>query len=493
MEPIQNTTTNPSPSFKKNYGFNLVVQVLTYLIPLITAPYLSRVLTPNGIGTNSFANSIAAYFTLIIAFGFLTFGTKEVSRLHSSKKEYSVVFWNIVFSRLFLFVLAFPLYFLMAYLWGFGSSIDKNVFLLYSLTLVSTLFTITFLFQGLENFKTISLITIGVKAVTAVLYFVLIKNPDDLLLYIAITVSANVLIAILSWAFAFRKIERPSWKEIHIFRSLKHNISYFLPTIAISLYTILDHTMIAYLSSTEEVGYYEEAYKIISVVTGLVNAISPVILARISALIAEGNEKEVEHKIIQVGELYALVAFPSFFGLYAIGSYFIPAFFGDSYLPSVEVLYWLIPLILVIPISNQVGNAYYVPRGKIKMTTWFFFVGAAINFVANFFAIRSLGAKGAAITSLAAESVISLLHVIFSLKKMPYLKIVKTFLKPAIASSLMFILLWLLNVFVLNPYVTNNIYKTLIDVGVGVLLYGGFCVLLREPLVRNSLKKIFHK
>lgn len=76
---------------------------------------------------------------------------------------------------------------------------------------------------------------------------------------------------------------------------------------------------------------------------------------------------------------------------------------------------------------------------------------------------------------------------------MPYLKIVKTFLKPAIASSLMFILLWLLNVFVLNPYVTNNIYKTLIDVGVGVLLYGGFCVLLREPLVRNSLKKIFHK
>jgi O-antigen/teichoic acid export membrane protein len=490
MAPSQSPKT---PSFKKNYLFNLIVQVLTYLIPLITSPYLSRVLTPTGIGTNSFANSIANYFTLIIAFGYLTYGTKEVSRLHESKKEYSVVFWNIVFSRLFLFVLAFPTYFLMAYLWGFGSSIDKNVFLIYSLTLVSTLLTITFLFQGLENFKTISLITISVKIVAAVLYFLLVKEPDDLFIYIAIYVSANAAIALLSWIFALRKVERPHFKDIHIFRSLRSNISYFLPTIAISVYTMLDHTMLGYLSTTEEVGYYEEAYKVISVVTGLVSAISPVILARISALIQEGNEAEVEHKIVQVGELYALIAFPSFFGIYAIASYFIPAFFGESYVPSVQVLYWLIPLVVIIPISSIIGNAYYVPRDKIKMTTWFLLAGAVVNFTTNFFAIHYMAAQGAAITSLIAESIISLLYVLFSFKKMPYKKIIKTFLKPAIAAVLMFVVLMLLNTFVLDPYVTKNVYKTLIDIGVGVVIYGSLCILLKEPFVRSALRRVFKK
>lgn len=490
---IEKPAENP-PSFKKNYLFSLVVQVLTYLIPLITAPYLSRVLTPSGVGVNSFANSIATYFTLIIAFGFLTFGTKEVSRLHTSKKEYSAVFWNIVFSRLFIFCLAFPAYFLMAYFWGFGSSVDKSVFLIYSLTLIATLLTITFLFQGLENFKTISLITIGVRVTAAVLYFLLVKSTDDLLTYIAIYVSTNLCIAVLSWAFAIPKIEKPHRKDIHIFKSLKNNLAYFLPTIAISVYTILDHTMIGYLSTTEEVGYYEEAYKITTVIVGLVNAVGPVTLARISALIAEGNEAEVEHKILQTSELYGILAFPCFFGLYAVGRYFVPTYFGAEYLPAVSVLYWLTPLILIIPISGQVQNFYYAPRNKIATTIWFFLAGGSVNFISNFFAIPAFGARGAAMTSLAAETIISFCFVLFSRKEVPYRKILKVLIKPLLASAIMFGALMAVNYWALDPYLSKGLWKTLIDVGTGVLLYFGLCLLFREPMLLTMLHKVFkHK
>lgn len=481
------------PSFKKNYLFNLIVQILTYLVPLITAPYLSRVLTPTGIGVNSFANSIATYFTLFISFGFSTYGTKEISKLHTSKHDYSIVFWNIVFAQFFIFCLAFPTYFLMAYFWGFGGQIDKNVFVIYSLTLVSTVLATTFLYQGLENFKTISLITIGARIVTAIMYFIFVKSADDLLIYILISVSTNLSIVILCWIFAIPKVEKPRWHDIHIFHYLKEGMIYFFPTVAVSVYTIIDHTMLGYLSTTEEVGYYEEAYKIITIVIALVNAISPLALARISALIAEGNEAEVEHKILQTGELYGILAFPCFLGLYAVGRYFIPTYFGEDYTASVQVLYWLLPLIIFIPISNQVGNAYYVPRNKITMTIWFYAIGAVMNCVCNFFAIRSMGAQGAAIVSLIAEGVISLLFVLFSWKHMPYRKIGLSLLKPLLAAAAMFGILMALNYFVLDPHLERSLWKTFIDVGVGVLLYFGLCLLFREPMLLAALRRIFKR
>lgn len=476
-------------SLKANFLFNLIIQLVTYIIPLITAPYLSRVLSPEGIGQNSFANSICSYFTMVIAFGFLTYGTKAISEKKDRKKEYSIVFWNIFFSRGLLFVFCFIIYFLMAYLWGFGSVVDKNIFLIYSLVLVNSFLTIDYLFQGLENFRILSLLNIGCNILAAIGYFLFVKESSDLLIYITIFVTKNLLISALSWLFAFKRLDRPHFKEIHVFSSLKDNLFYFLPTIAISIYTVLDRTMLGYLSTTSEVGYYEEAYKIISLVTGLMNAISPVMLSRVSALVKEGKEKEAEDKIVKMGEVYFLLGFPILLGLYAVSRYFIPAFFGEAYLPSVAVIYWLIPLVMIIPISNQIGNVYFVVRGKVGMTTWFFLAGALLNFSTNFLSIPYLGAAGAAITSLAAETLISALFLIFSWKHIPYRKIVLQGWKPLVAAFIMFLSVVLLDRFLFDSILNSLIIKTLCSVGCGVLIYGIVILLLKEPMVMTAISK----
>lgn len=477
-------------STKVNFLFSLFVQIASYLITLLTSPYLSRVLGPSSIGENAFINSTSRYFVLIISFGFLTYGVKEISRLQKDKKEYSKVFWNIVSSRAFLFVICFLVYFLLSYFWGFGTSFDKRLFLIYSLMLLSTLFDISYLFQGLENFKIVSLVTVFYKIAGATLYFLLVKSSSDLIVYVLITCLETCLSALTMWLFAIKRISRPVGADIHLFQTLKSNLPYFLPTIAMSIYTLLDKTMLGYLSSSAELGYYEQAYKIIVFAAVVINSIGPVILSRISSLIEEGNEDEVRHKIIQMAEVSELIIWPSIFGLYAIGDCFIPSFFGEEYMASVKVLYWLTPLIFVIPLSNQIGNAYYLPRGKVSMTTYFLLIGASINLLTNFFAIKYLGAEGAAITSLAAEAVIAFLYVFFSRQKMPYKDMAQAGLKPFLAGGIMFGVLFPIKIFALNPYIDSAITKTIIGFFIGVIVYCLLLLIFHEPMVMSSLQNI---
>lgn len=482
-----------SLSVKTNFIFSFIIQLLTYLIPVFTSPYLSRTLGPTGIGANSFANSIVTYFNLIISFGFVTYGTKTISQQRKSREEYSNTFWNIVFTRGLLFVFVFTAYFLMAYLWGFGGTVDKNLFLVYSIMLINAFADITYLFQGIENFRIISLINIIARLLGMACIFIFVKSEDDLLIYVLIYTLQFLVVSLVSWLFAIPSVNKPKFKEIHVFKCLKNALFYFLPTIAISVYTILDRTMLGYLADTTQVAYYEEAYKIITVVISLISALSPVMLSRISSLYAEGNEKEIQHKINQMFEVSSLIAFPSILGLYAVSRYFFPAYFGSAYEPSVEVSYFLIPLIFVISISTNINSAYYVPRNKILMTTWFYVAGATINFVTNFFAIRYMGAKGAALTSLIAETVITTLFIIFSWKGVRYKEIAKTAIKPLIAAVVMFAVLMPLNYLVLDKYIESLTWRTVISVLTGVFVYAVMILLLKEPMVMHYLKKIGSK
>ena len=477
-------------STKVNFFYSLLIQLSAYIVTLVTSPYLSRVLGPFAIGENSFINSMSRYFVLVISFGFLTYGVKEISRLQKNKDDYSKVFWNIVSSRGFLFVISFLVYFLLSYFWGFGTSFDKRLFLIYSLMLLSTFFDISYLFQGLEKFKIVSLITIAYKIIGATFYFLFVKSPNDLYIYVIITCAESLLTAITMWFFALTRLSKPRLKDIHVFKTLKENLAYFLPTIAMSIYTLLDKTMLGYLSSSEEIGYYEEAYKIIVFAAVVINSIGPVILSRVSSLIEEGNEEEVRHKSIQMAEASQLLIWPAIFGLYAVGDYFIPAFFGDEYLPAIQVLYWLTPLIFVIPLSNQIGNAYYLPRGKVNETTRFLLIGAFVNFGSNFLAIHYLGAEGAAITSLIAETIISTLYVVFSRKKVPYKDMAKNGIRSFASALIMFGILMGLKYLVFEHYLYGYIVKTLVSVACGAVLYFLLLVLSKEPMLMEGFRSL---
>jgi O-antigen/teichoic acid export membrane protein len=485
---------------RKNFVFNFLIQLLTYIIPLITAPYLSRVLGAEGIGINSFVNSIASYFSLFVAFGFLSYGTKTISEQRNNKASYSNTFWNIFFSKGFLFCIVIIAYFLLSIFWGFGSAINKVTFLIYSLTIISAFLDNSFLFQGLENFRIISIVNITIRSLGVICVFLFIKKESDLTTYIIIHLLQVALVSLILLFLGFRKISKPKLREIHIFSCIKSNFFYFIPTIAVSIYTILDQTMLGYLSNNQEVAFYQEAYIVVSIVVSLIGSISPVMLSHFSKAYELHDYNEIKEKTNQLFELYGLMTWPCFLGLYLITDIFIPLFFGPQYANSIPIMYYLIPLVVFIPLSSYINNSYFLPNNKVKITSLFYITGAVFNMIGNYFIIPVLGGQGAAITSLCSELIISLFFISFSLKKLDYKRFVIEQIKPLISSFCMFGSLEALKVWLLSTAIPQWVVLIIV-VFLGVIFYYFLLLIMKEKMVckysqifREKLKLIFtHK
>lgn len=477
---------NSSQSLKTNMVFSFVLQLFTFLLPLITAPYLSRVLGSKGVGDYALGSSVISYFSILIAFGFVSYGTKYVSILKSDKKELSITFWNIFFSKFIFFIVCFCAYYLMAFYGVFGNLLSKKFFYIIGLTLFGNLFDISFLYQGLEKFKFISLINLAAKIISLVFLFIFVNSPSDLEIYAIIQIVYLLFVDLIYWIVATSFVSRPNFRSLSMWQTIKDSFFLFLPSISISIYMILDKTMLGYICNTTEVGYYEEAYKIVSLVTSVITSIAPVMLSRMSSLFTEKNKEEIEKKISNVFELIALIGFPAIGGLYTISSTFLPIYFGSEYSASVPIIYFLIPLVILVPTSSLLGSSYYVPSGNIKVISLFYASGAIVNFLGNIFILKYLKGVGAAITSLIAESLISFLFVWFSRKQINYTNIMKTMLKPLLCTFVMLIVIIPLY-FLLEPTSLSRIWFCVVLVLAGAISYSFACFFSKEKVFMSLL------
>lgn len=483
-------TTVKNKSIKSNLLFSVLIKLVTYLIPLITAPYISRVLGPEGVGTYSYANSIVSYFALLVNFGFIGYGTQRISANRSDKQKYSGYFWSIVILRGILLTISLSAYFILLF---FFLNVQDQIFiyLILSATIFTNFFDITYLFQGLENFKIISLTNVFIRVLAAVCLFVFVRDKNDLIVYVVIQTFQLLLISLLPWIFSKGTLCKPNKKYIIIKDTLKTSFFYFLPTLAVTLCSLIDNTMLGAMKGSKEVAYYEQANKIIIMVLGVLHAFAPVFFSRITILIKTKEEKEVQGKILSMFSLYFLIGFPSIFGLYAISGNFIPAFFGEQFLPSIGVIYFLTPLILIKSMSNALGNVYYGPRDIIWMTSIFYSVGSVINISLNSVLISVDGAKGAAIASLISESIVTTLFVYFSRSKINYFSAIKCSVKPILASAAMFVVIVLCNIFLLNNL--GVVMISAADCLIGMVVYLICVILLKEKLVLAELDKMKNK
>ena len=487
---MNEVTNEKNVSVKLNSLFNIFAKLIWYLAPLIISPYISRVLMPEGVGQFSYANTIAIYFTLFIEFGFCNYGTKEISIHRESKEEYSKTFWSIFCSRILLTTIALIVYSSLVFGNALSSVASTLIFVCLFPFILASLFNIDFLFQGLERFKTLSFIMSFCRLCSIVAVFLFVKSPDDLYVYCLIASGVSFANVLLQWCFAWKLITKPHIKDISIWKSLRSSVVYFIPTVAISIYTMLDKTMIASIAGNTENGYYEQASKITNVATNLIFAIYPVILSRISFLTSQKDKEAIDQKFVQLAQIQGLLAFPSILGIYAVGQYFVPAFFGESFTPSISILYWIAPVIFIGSVSGAMQSAYFIPNGKLRTMTIIYFIGAFTNFGLNFIFIKKWGAVGAAITTLISESIISLLMILLAHKEIPYKAILKAYIKPFIAAIIMFLVIFVLNYFCLSKTNLNNVYLAVIEIAIGIVVYGICVVFLKEPMVCSTLKTI---
>ena len=462
-------------SIKKNFLYNLAFQVLSICLPIITAPYLARVLGVEGVGISSFTLSIVAYFILFANLGISSFGQREIAMYQDDKKKYSKIFWDLVGYRAIIGTLSVLAYLILIIF----ANQYQIIYGILIINLLGNIFDITWLFQGLEEYKFISVRNIIIKLSFTASIFIFVKTAGDLNLYILLNGLSILISALALWAKVPKTVEKPNFKTIKPFRYTKDTFIYFLPQIATTIYTVLDRTMLGLFDVNQiENGYYEQAYKIISVATTVVTSINIVMLPRISFLYKKGNIEEVKTRLRKSLRFVNLTSIPLVFGVMAIASTIVPWFFGEGYEKVALILPIFAPIILIIALSSCLSGQCLTPCGmrlKSAMALW---IGAGLNLACNLILIPRFMSEGAVIGSIVAEVTITALYFFLSRKYVNILVTFKDALKYFVAAILMYFA-----VIFLKGYFPATITATAIEVLAGAAVYGITLLILRDKLV----------
>ena len=380
----------------KNYLYNLSYQILTIILPIITVPYVTRIFTSEDLGNYGFYNSIVSYFSLFAMLGIGIYGTKQIA----AARNVSSTFWNIYAIQLTAGILALFVYVITLV------SIPKMsgmVPIILGIVLLTKMIDISWLFTGKEDFKKITLRNTMVKVAGVISIFTFIKSSEDLYLYIFLIVIFDFLGQFVMWIPAKKFIKRPSFDTKIIKKNLHPIVLLFLPQVAISLYVVLDRTLLGLLGSYSDVGIYEQGQKLTSILLTVVSSLGAVMLPRVANLLSERKEKEAQNMVRFSFILYNLIIFPMICGLIAINEVFVKLFLGQNFQDVKYVLYIIVFNIMFIGWTNILGYQVLVVRNKNKEFMLSTTIPAIVSVAVNITVIPFFGYIGASITSVVVE------------------------------------------------------------------------------------------
>jgi len=404
------------PSIKKNYFYSMLYQGLIMVLPLITAPYLSRVVGADGTGIYAFTYSIAQYFVYFGMLGISNYGNRGIAKVRENKNDRNRLFSSIYELQLITATTAIIAY--LVYCIVFVNQ-NRNIALLQVFFVASALFDISWLFWGMENFKVTVTRQIIVKIGSAIGIFVFVKSPSDLWKYTLILSGGTLL----SQVYLFINLkEYVSFSAVSIKEAFSHFKVVFLlviPIIATSIYRVMDKVMIGALGNTTEVGYYEYSDKLITTCLGVVGSLGSVMLPKMANLVAKGDVKQQNVYLIKSIEVTMFIAFAIAFGIYSVADVFIPFFYGKGFIQSIPITRVLCTSVPFIAWANVVRMQYLIPNEKDKTYVVSILVGAIVNVIINLSLIPRYGAFGAAIGTLCAEAVVMLIQTTASANRIP--------------------------------------------------------------------------
>ena len=466
----------------KNYLYNLSYQLLVIVLPVITTPYITRVFSSSALGSYGYYNSIVTYFILLATLGVANYGTKEIS---GHRKEVQKTFWGIYSLQVLATCLALVLYIAVCLI---IPSMNNLIAYILGFSLLSRGLDISWLFQGMEDFKKITVRNTAVKLLGVVSIFIFVKKPSDLYLYIVLLVGYDLLGQLSMWLPAREHIGRPHLDIVYAKQHIKPVILLFLPQIAISLYITLDRTMLGALSSTTDVGIYDQALKFLNILLTIVTSLGSVMLPRVSNLLSSVNQKAV-NKLHEMSFLvYNLVIFPMVAGILIVNKDFVNFFLGKDFQDARYAIAIMVFRMFFIGWTNIMGIQILIPHNKNREFMLSTTIPAFFSIGLNILLIPSLGYIGASIVSVATEGLVWLIQLYFTRSYLKEIKILPSMLKILAASLVMYGILYVIQPLIHFPSVVNVLISALL----GLLIYAGLVLALRVLNVQE-LKSVFKK
>lgn len=475
-----------SKSIKKNYIYNLINTVTQLLFPLITYPYVTRVLGYELFGHVNFLNSIITYITLGTSLGIPIYGIREIAKVKDNPRQVSHVTLEILLLHLSLSLIG---YIVVTCFSIFDPRISESAtaFLILSATIFFTALGCNWFYQGVEDFRYITLRSIIVKIVSIILLFIFVKTKNDVLWYCGYLV-IGVLGGNLFNFFRLRKyisFKGLKWAAIKPFRHLRAVINVFALSFLASLYQNLNTVVLGYAKGDGSVAFYTMALKLVLIGSSILNSFTYVLIPRLS----EYSEKQQGTSFASLAQkswdINILISLPLSIGFILMAPELIQIFSTSEFEPAIITIRILALLVLVTSLSSVLGLQILYSLGKIGIQIRCAIIGACVNFTLLFFLTKILGENGVAISYITAEISVLLSLAIIGRKFIPIQYIKVNYYKYAIATLVMSVVVLALK------QLSYNIYLQFALVALtGSVVYFFVLLILKDTLIRDSLKSL---
>ncbi len=463
---------------------------MSLVFPLITFPYSSRVLGPVYIGKVHFAQSIVSYFSLFAALGISSYAVREIAKCRDNKTALSV-FVKEIFSINIITTLISYCLFIIALLIVPQFAEYKKLLCIISGTILFTTIGMDWLYTGLEEFKYITVRSITFQFISLVLLFVLVRTQDDYLKYAGINVISSVGSNILNFIHSRKFIDLRIKAKLFLRQHLKPILTLFAMSAAISIYTVLDTTMLGLLKGDEAVGLYTAATKVNRMVIMMITAATAILLPRLSFHAKAANKSEFLRLADKSLRFILIFSIPCAAGLFILSEPIVLLFSGAKYTGAVSAMKIMNAVVVLISVSGLIGAQILMALGKERITLLSVGVGSVVNLTLNLILIPRFGVNGVAVATICAETVVTAVQIVFAREFFEWRTISIHLLQVLLSSVVMSTVVYFVSVLLGLLWL-----KVILGILIGTVVYSVFLLLLKNQFtidfiiqIKGSLKR----
>lgn len=476
-------------SVRINFIMNFILTISNFLFPLITFPYISRILGAAGVGTINFATSIVTYFSMVGMLGIPTYGIRACAKVRDDQKELSKTVQEIMSLNAIVMSLSILLY-LITIMTVPQLRQEKLLYLILSSTLIFNVLGVDWLYKALERYSYITVRSIVFKFLSVLFMFLLVRSEQDYVIYGALTVFAAVGSNALNFINLKKIVDWVPLGELNITRHLRPTLTFFLLTVSTTIYLNVDTTMLGFIKGSEEVGYYSAAVKVKQILVSVVTSLGVVLLPRLSYYVEQNREEEFKRLTKKALNFVIVLSFPLVVYFILMSHQAILFLSGPEFLPAMLPMQLIMPTVLFIGLSNLMGIQILVPTHREKLVVYSTMIGALVDILINSVGIPFFGAAGAAFAGMIAEFSVVMVQILFLkdfiiplLKEIQFIKILFALIISTVLTS---ICLGIVNL--------SNFLTLLVSSIVYFSVYLVILVVLKEnfvfDMIHSSLKKV---
>lgn len=474
-------------SIKLNFIMNVFLTMSSFIFPLITFPYISRILLPEGTGKVNFATSYISYFTMFAQLGIPTYGIRACAMVRDDRRKLTKTAHELFLINLFMSIISYVVFFILLFCVPKLRE-DRTLYLIVSANILLTAIGMEWLYKALEQYSYITIRSVAFKFVALIAMFLLVHQKSDYVIYGAISLFAASASNIMNLINVHKYIDLKPLSHYDFKPHLKAVGIFFAMSCATTIYLHLDTIMLKFMTTDTDVGYYSAATKIKMILVSVVTSLGAVLLPRVSYYVKQNKMEEFHRITVKALNFVFLSALPLtiYFIMFAReGIYFLS---GKEYEGAIIPMQVIMPTLLIIGVTNILGLQILVPMGMEKYVLYSEIAGAITDLILNALLIPSLKSTGASIGTLAAEiAVLIVQYAVLHKTVNSAFKVIKYY-KLGIAS----LGGTLSSVWVLYCQI-GSFWKLFISACIFFGVYGVLLMLLKETLVREIADQVFMK